>query len=421
MKIKRYVKWGGISAAFSVLMIVLCHIYWNMSFTHGIAENEYHHMAKWKDVMDEHPVSDQEVAVNVAYDKVLVPYSVSTESDGEKINDIVGVTDIVDRAKLVSLMKMLKELDNYRYIVCDVELTEEYQTESDSELFSLISSMRDIVVPDSDSLPACLRPVAAKARYSKKRVGDDFMKYTCIDEGQETMAFRMWKDMTGGTYEPRRMGIIIDGKHCLNYFVPHFRYMIYDKYKKREEGDVGNELTMYNLGHDILSGSPDDNMSLFKDKILLIGAWDKDDIHDTPVGPQPGISIVYNAYLSLLNRDNYISLGMYGILFLIFWLLNAFTLRGLYMEESLSMHLSRAFYRVRGWLCKNCRMDDYSEIEQFKIPVWLSLLLSMLSYSTVLIIIMAVFYFRYNLYINAVIVGSLMSLIGELVSAYKKE
>ena len=379
-------KWALISLGLALVMTALFYLYLNLRYTYGVGDEDYLRIAKYNDVYVHHDEIDEEVAVNVAYDKVHVPYVQKTDYDGFEIADTIGVIDIVDRAKLASFMKMLKEADTYRYIVCDIRLTTEYKTDADEELVELISSMRDIVIADTDSLPQQLKPKAASVRYGKRRVGDDFMKYTCLDEGQETMAFRMWKDLTGGTYESKTLGIKMNGKNCLNYFVPYFRYSIYDNYKDKGEDDLGNEVTVYHLGYDVLAGEPSESVKLFEDKIVLIGAWSKEDSHDTIIGPQPGISVIYNAYHALLNGDNYICWGIYALLFLLFWIMCMILFRSCYTEKQLLSKINKNWVRVS-----------------------VRILVAIFSYNLILFIVAGFFFFAFNMYVNVFVVGFLFS------------
>ena len=384
--------WLSISFVIAIAMTIAFYFYLNLRYTYGVGDDKYLQIAKYNDVYIQHGTINEDVAVNVAYDKIHVPYVQETDYDGFKITDTIGVIDIVDRAKLASFMGMLKDEDTYRYIVCDIKLTSEYKTSADEELFELISSMRDIVIADTDSLPTQLKPKAASVRYGKRHVGDDFMKYTCLDEGQETMAFRMWKDLSGGTYESRKVGIVMNGKRCMNYFVPYFRYAIYDNYKNKGEGELGNEVTVYHLGYDILSGEPSESVKLFEDKIVLIGAWSKEDSHDTIIGPQPGISVIYNAYHALLNGDNHISLGIYVLSFLLFWVMNMTLFRSNYSDAQLLSKIKSKFLRVI-----------------------VRIAIAMLSYNAILYLVAAIFFFTMNIYVNVFAVGLIYSCMDTIV------
>jgi hypothetical protein len=57
---------------------------------------------------------------------------------------------------------------------------------------------------------------------------------------------------------------------------------------------------------------------LFHDKIIVIGDF-KTDVHHTVIGDIPGAVILTNAYLSLVNKDNQVTIGW------VLYLISSFT------------------------------------------------------------------------------------------------
>jgi len=52
----------------------------------------------------------------------------------------------------------------------------------------------------------------------------------------------------------------------------------------------------------------EDFRKMFSGKLIMIGDFSTD-IHKTVIGPMPGVLVLYNAYLTLLDGDNVMKLG----------------------------------------------------------------------------------------------------------------
>lgn len=421
---KKKTLWGlaGYAALISILLVSACVVYWNLPFTYGVGDLQISLLAKLKDLVSPPDPDNDVVLVDVAYDKVVVPNYEIRDGSAFRSGDKV----IVDRGELASFLSYLKEIDNYKYVVCDISINARYQTDHDEELFSTISSMRDVVVAASDSIPEQLVSKAVFAGYEVMKGGDDYMKYSCMIDGRENIALRMWKDITGGTYEEKSWGISMNGKRCLNSFVPYTRFAVYDTIS--DEGYENNsgvnryDGVINNLGKIVDEVSVNYLKSdMFKDKIILIGSWREEDQHDTVVGSQSGLSIIYNAYLALVNGDNHLPFFIYLILFLLFWVESVFLLRKIYRTQIRSLVFSR--YGFVAWTGRV--MTSGIKCRNAALNLLLSVVLYFFSYSFPIFIVAAVIYVSNELFVNAFIIGLVFSfldsLLGEVMAIdYKK-
>ncbi len=418
--------WGmaGLAALISALLVLVCYVYWNMPYTFGYGDDQIAFIAKYKDLVSPQDRDYDVVVVNVSYDKVLVPQYKDVMSDsGKKIGRMrVGETEIVDRKEMASLMKYLKETDNYKYILCDVAFDGRYETEYDEELYSTLASMRDIVVVAADSVPDQLASVVVSAGYRIKKTGDDFLKYNCLIDGCENVALKMWKDITGGEYEEKLWGISMNGRRCLNSFIPDFRFILYDDLDENQENNTLEngqeyETVVENLGTGLVDAIQYGGglEMTFKDKIVLIGSWYDDDMHDTIVGEQPGISIIYNAYLALVNRDNHVPFMIYLMLFLLFWVEAIFLLRKVYREELLAFSKSRQDHRLSRFINGMLSGIQYSNRV---VELICKAVMYFFSYTTPIAIFVLVVLVTKGLFVNVFLIGLcfafLDSLIGEV-------
>lgn len=403
----------GYAALISILLIIISHLFWNLPYTYGFGDEKIAFLAKHKDLFIAHEPDTGVVVVNVSYDKVLVPQI------DERRHIAVGDRAIVDRRDMAAFLKYLKETDSYKYIVCDVAFDARYKTEYDEELYSTIASMRDIAVVAADSIPEQIDTMAVFGGYRIKKTGDDFLKYSCYIDGRENVALKMWKDLTGGECEEIHWGVSMNGKRCLNSFVPEFRFIMYDELEEVE--DLEKKSTNGNRYHSVVNHLGSEIVDLiqyggmenqFKDKIILIGSWFDDDQHDTLVGGQPGISIIYNSYLALVHGDNHISFWVYFLLFALFWIESMFLLRKIYAKQL------RAYADSH----QNCLSDlimttiDGINFRNKTVKLLGKAILYFLSYTTPIFIVVAIIFFTKGLYVNVFIIGLSYAFMDSIIS-----
>ena len=321
--------------------------------------------------------------IKVKKDRSLVPVV-----DGFGIP--IGEVDITDRAKLAQLLSCLKEYDNYRYILCDIAFNDEYKTADDSLLYGLITSMQRIVVPsESPVLPASLSQKAAPSAYKVFHHGDPFMKYQYLIDDERTIPLKMWNDISGNDlfrhwwgYSSTRRAIsnntaVLDFTHILNYA---------KQTESSREGNLNLEKKMvYHLGADILDA--DCPPPMFEDRIILIGDFFEQDMHDTAIGQVPGVLLLYAAYRGLVDGANEVPAFCYFALFLIF----------------LAYSLLLAFHG--GWRFSDKFLAFLADAFSFTLP------LQVFNFLTLLF---------GGFSVNAVLIGSLFGFVSYIVSHVQK-
>ena len=308
----RLIRTGMISGILSLLIMIFMYYYWNDAPTFGYGGGLVKWMSTIKELQTEHETGEDLMLVNVSYDRTVVPYYTGNE-------EYLGEVDMTDRKKLNDFLNMLKERDTYRYIVCDINFSDpQLKSEYDEELFSTIASMRDIVVASSnlDADPEQIRDKVALSKYRIRSVGDGFLKYDFMTDGNPSLALKMWQDIEGGTYQEFWWGARMNGKQCFQTVIPDFRFAVYDDVNAEDSSmiiqNMGKTLQYYEKYPSYVNG--------YDDKIVLLGAWYNDDIHDTIIGQQPGVVIVYNAFLALCNRDNHVPFWISLLVFIVIWL-----------------------------------------------------------------------------------------------------
>lgn len=420
LKIK-FIKAAAVSAVLSLLFLVLLYFYWNEGPTYGYGNQ----IAKWMSIVKElsierKPVEDV-MPVNVSYDRTAVPYY--TPND-----EFLGMLDMTDRQKLAAFLKMLKERDAYRYILCDINFSDPcLRSEYDDELFNTIASMRDIVVASSDleTDPEAIREKVALSEYVRRNVGDDYLKYDFMQDGNPSIALKMWQELDGGTYMESWWGALMNGRLCLKTLIPDFKYVVYgDVYAADNSMNIqnmGKTLQYYQRNHAYVRA--------FDDKIVLLGSWKNDDIHSTIAGMQPGIVVIYNAYLALKNMDNHVSLWTFTLIFIVVWLELMLIFRGSYgplLHDVLRRNMEKIRHDERTlwkrWIfwCE----EEFVKFKAFKEEhdtVWefLNWPFGLINYGTPLIAMVILVYVMDGVFVNVIILGLFLGIVNQFQKKFK--
>lgn len=293
----------------------------------------------------------------------------------------------------------------------------------DDELFGTIASMRDIVVASSDlrSDPEEIRDKVALSEYMRRHVGDDFLKYDFMKDGNPSMALKIWQDLEGGTYEESWWGALMNGKLCLKTLIPDFKFAVRDKVNAKDSTVIVHNMCKILDFHKIAPMI----LQNFDNKIVLLGSWTNDDIHSTIAGMQPGVVVVYNAYLALKNMDNNISGWIYLLVFVVVWLELMIVFRHSYanlLKESLNKRLQRgkllkikhkkAKLRIEKFLKKHRKMATVLRIMKVCIAAFIN-------YGLPLTILMVVVYLASGVFVNIIIVGFFLSIVNWLQNNFK--
>lgn len=269
------------------------------------------------------PLLEEYVFVNIAYDRQLVP--VHDEYGFSK-----GVIDITDREKLNRFLSQLN--NNHKYILMDVLLSDKYQSEHDSLLISSLLKTERISISRSSTtnlIDGCLIKKAGYTDYSTDISETNFVKYEFVKDGELTMPLMVYQSLEpqSSIYE---MGPIYwsNWHFYWNSLTLRFPIKLWDSYINKEGADFENfhEKRILNLGADILDLGVD-IPSLVKDKIVVIGDFTENDIHDTYLGKMAGPVININALEALRNNELEIPWSLISFLVIFYLLISYLMLR----------------------------------------------------------------------------------------------
>lgn len=306
---KKIVLSGGIAALFLVITLCLSNTvlpfgsektflqYYEYTISYLGWGNEY--------TQQQEEMEDSVELIDTHYAQTLVM------AHEDNLN--IGKEPVTDRKLLKELLDSLKKWDNYKYIILDIALDKHDRQEEDSSLYTLIDSMRDIVIalPENTAgnisiADTCLLDKAGTVEYGVAQWEDDFVKYPFKIRGKKSLALKMYEDLKGDTL--KHFGPFL----CDNGLARSSAIILFDLFYYDSE----RLHPLENLNYESLKNSR---------KYIIIGDM-QEDIHTTYAGDLPGSIINFNAYLTLANGHHRISFSLVVILFLVFFFLCYYTL-----------------------------------------------------------------------------------------------
>lgn len=300
-----------ISIANAVVLFLLCYFVDNSPYSFLCDATLGQHVDQLKQAISptNEEIPDELLFVNVAYDRELV--EIKDEFGFPK-----GNIDITDRTKLLNFLSQLKDSD-YRYIILDVSFSDKYSTPQDSALFNTIAGMKNIVVAKSDEFELAdpiLLEKACYTDYSYHILENNFVKYEFIRNGEPTIPYKMFMDLYGNSISSFAGFYFFNGKLASKSVVLRYPITLWNRVTSNSDDREIGKLNYYNLGSDILDLGVD-VPSLAKEKIVVIGDYTENDMHDTYMGPIAGPVINVNAFYALVNDD--LSIPYLEIIFLL--------------------------------------------------------------------------------------------------------
>ena len=272
-------------------------------------------LSQWNEKEKENEWTDSVLLIDTHYDKQMV---LEKDNDGNPI----GMVAATDKQKLKKLLEYLYTTNNYRYIILDIFLDQSISQPEDSSLYALIATMPRIVIPipeNSQLGNSRLESKAGSASYGTAIWENDFVKYPFITDGKESMALKMYRELTGRSIT--KHGLL----YMDNWPARHSAILTYELRETEELSE--QKLYLGWIVGDTIGGEIYPSMlevpNLADKKYVLIGDYE-DDRHNTYIGEMSGALINFNAYLTLLYGHHRISLWMFvflwGAFFILIWL-----------------------------------------------------------------------------------------------------
>lgn len=309
-------------------MLILTFVWLNRSITYGDEMFLIQMTSGVKRLIfdtEDKPDKNDFLFVNVAYDRKL------TEKRENGV--FLGNQDITDRAKLAQFFRVLNQQpDNHRFILCDIFFKD--PSPDDALLLAEMRKMKHLLIPYHKTAPGHWAfPIfdeieSGVADYTTSDTKGTFLKFALTGEDmQKTIPLRMYETLHNATFRKKGFLYVMNGSLSLNSIILDFRI----RNSHLNERGYYSDFCM-NLWE--LLSLPDAALhELTKDRIIVIGDFKERDMHETVFGKTPGSLILLNAYLSLVNKENIVSVPFLMALFGVCLLLSFHIFSGKRLEE----------------------------------------------------------------------------------------
>ena len=325
-----------ISMWFSAILIFIGYFVNNSSLFTGEAASKMFLFEKLSQCLNKNNIDSAATDIvyfNVAYDKCLTPVYVNGDS--------VGQAQITDRQKINAFLNLLKQCNNYKFIILDVffDSIDNNRFLNDSLPKTLASFDNKIIVADRDAATFAypqLKHLTSKAKYNVTKISKSFSRYKYMYSDETTIPLHLYKSLNPSS-EYKRIGLLdwmnispfvqdifslyfLDGQLIQNSLFLHFdeHSIIKSQKVQAEDETILDIYDYYNIGEFVGDNMVNANLLLsdyVKDKIVVIGDLSgTSDSHGTYMDIKCGSEILVKAYHSINN--NLLSISF---LYLLFW------------------------------------------------------------------------------------------------------
>jgi len=312
-------KIGIISAGIALFVLSACYVVDNLPFSFGgTSSGQRFQQLKEYVAGHEDKLPDDYLAVNIAYDRQLVDVA-------DEYGFYKGNLDITDRHHLLWLLENMRGTE-YKYLVLDINFDESFTTDADNALFSTIAAMprASVVKTFHSSVPRQVQPRAYFSEYGATIDDGNFSKYDYFVHGERSLPLVLC-DSVYGIHIKKAGPLYFAGGHLArrtSAFPIGLRL-----WNVMEQEDGMSAKRWYNLGADIIDMDID-VAALVRDKIVMVGDFCEDDLHDTYIGSVSGPVLNINAIEAVKSGALAISYTSILILFVLYTFIAYCILKG---------------------------------------------------------------------------------------------
>jgi len=313
------------------------------------------------------PESEEFALINISYDKVLI-------DKYDEFGFPVGNQPITDRKKLAELLHTINGAEvKPAYVFLDLFFDE--TTQYDSVLNSEMSRIVDLIVSVHLDDNRNLRTLVfkdVKIGLSDNVIGNIFeglYKFQLyFNDSLKLTPLIISENLHG--YEATKFGPFVKTiyGYTLNHFIMNYRIL----QKDIENQEAG--FNPINLG-ELLMLPPEDIAQFLQGKIVIVGDFFENDMHETLFEITSGPVILLNVLLSIDNHDTIVNFFFLAIITLVYF---GISFIAIYPEDLLENYIRKKYGKIK----------------------WVGNLTSFMSYLIILMLVSIISYFLFNIHIN---------------------
>lgn len=311
----------GYSLGNGILMLILT-FYW-LSLPYSFGDETV--LIKWTSLVmktvfkqDKKPVSDQVLFIDISGTKATIEANNRNAFKDGFTKDVV-----TDRQQLADLFTMVAPYKKeVQLLFLDVLLAD--STEQDSLFYASAKPLGEKLLTvshleDTQQGIQLITPIfdLPHALATYRSAGGLFLKYPLVQQDSlKTIPLVLLERVNEARFNKRWHLYWINGK--LSFPAPLVDFKVRDSDFREGENLKESNFFVVDLGL-LLNYYYDPDLKplladFFKGRLIMVGDFEND-MHLTPFGTMPGIVVIYNTYLTLLEEGNVISI--YWMLFLL--------------------------------------------------------------------------------------------------------
>lgn len=318
----------ALSMVSAIVVMLMCYFIDNLPYSFVGDANIGQRIEQIKALHNSSDVTPPDfLLINVAYDRQLTTIYDTVRTD--TVKRPLGNIDIADREKLIKLLQELKKTD-YRYVVLDLIFPKNISTPADSTLFDLILSMDRIVIAKTHNDSIADDRLLSKARFADYSVHiseTNFVKFDYLRDKEATLPYQVYLDLYGDSIRSNGWFYTFNGRPANRSIVLRHPMKIWNKEPILDVMDgYIHDNNYYNLGVDIL----DQGLNIPEEaegKIVIVGDFTRNDMHDTYLGQRSGPVILANAIYGLINDNLSIPYSLILFEFVFFTIISYYIIR----------------------------------------------------------------------------------------------
>lgn len=247
----------------------------------------------------ERPDSEDFALINTSYDLQLIDRY-------DEFGFPVGNQAITDRQKLAQLLKVINDGDSKpKYVIIDVHFVDSssYDDELELELNKLDNVILSAHINEYDEVE---KPLFQDVNFgiSDYLIGSAFdgvYKYQLIyNDTSKLLPLKVYETINNIEVSKRGPFLNVGREWTLNNFIMNYRILQKDIY------DLEAGFNPVSLG-ELLYLTDQDIQQFVADKVIVIGDFFENDMHETVLEITAGPLILLNAFLSLIHNDTIIN------------------------------------------------------------------------------------------------------------------